>query len=419
MSKPDAAEGARGDTSDTGSPDPMRWAVLAGVWLIYSTFGMVAASLAPLVPPIIEDLAIGHTMMGAIFGAWQLVFIFAAIPCGSLLDRIGVERGLLLGTLAIAASALFRGMASSDWQMLLAVGVFGIGGPIVSTGAPKIIAQWFKGSERGLAMGIYITGPALGGVAALAFTNSLLMPLFDQDWRAVQWFWAGSAVGAGAIWFVLTLHPKLRGEPMGGTPRQQISQLRVVGELLQIRAVQVLMLMSVGIFAINHGLVNWLPEILRAKDLSAVEAGYWATIPTLFGLLGSLLIPRLATRERRHAILLGLCLASAMATICLQAGLGGTLVAGLLLQGIARSSMMTVAMLTLIETPKIGEARAATASGLFFSAAEIGGTGGPLLLGLLHANSGDFTSGLVFLTVVGLLLVGGTLYLKRVSQEAG
>ena len=30
-----------------------------------------------------------------------------------------------------------------------------------STGAPKIIAQWFKGSERGLAMGIYITGPVL------------------------------------------------------------------------------------------------------------------------------------------------------------------------------------------------------------------------------------------------------------------
>ena len=81
--------------------------------------------------------------------------------------------------------------------------------------------------------------------------------------------------------------------------------------------------------------------------------------------------------------------------------------------------MMTVAMLTLIETPKIGEARAATASGLFFSAAEIGGTGGPLVLGMLHASSGDFSTGLVFLTLVGIFLVGSTLYLKRVSQEAG
>ena len=98
MSKPEAGELKENTQQEVSPPDAMRWAVLAGVWLIYSTFGMVAASLAPLVPPIIRDLEIGHTMMGAIFGAWQLVFIFAAIPCGSLLDRIGVERGLLLGT---------------------------------------------------------------------------------------------------------------------------------------------------------------------------------------------------------------------------------------------------------------------------------------------------------------------------------
>ena len=415
MPKSQAAQSSRDEADHDSPPDAMRWAVLAGVWLIYLTFGMVAASLAPLVPPIIRDLEIDHTMMGAIFGAWQLVFIFAAIPCGSLLDRIGVERGLLLGTIAIAASAMLRGIADADWQMLIAVGVFGIGGPIVSTGAPKIIAQWFKGSERGLAMGIYITGPALGGVAALALTNSILMPWFDQDWRAVQWFWGGWVIAAGAAWFVLTLHPKLLVEARSSAERPKVSQLRVVRELLQIRAVQILMLMSVAIFTINHALVNWLPEILRAKDLSAVEAGYWATIPTLFGLAGSLLIPRLATRERRHTILLCLCFASVLATICLQAGLGTTLVAGLLLQGVARSSLMTVAMLTLIETPQIGEARAATAGGLFFAAAEIGGTGGPLLLGLLHAGSGDFASGLVFLTMVGFFLVGATLYLKRVG----
>lgn len=298
MSKPEAGELQISTQQDVSPPDAMRWAVLAGVWLIYSTFGMVAASLAPLVPHIIRDLEIGHTMMGAIFGAWQLIFIFAAIPCGSLLDRIGVERGMLLGTAAIAASAMLRGAATADWQMLVAVGVFGIGGPIVSTGAPKIIAQSFKGSERGLAMGIYITGPALGGVVALAATNSLLMPWFDNNWRAVMWFWAGCAIVAGTVWLLLSRHPKLRVEVKSKQQRQPVSQLSVVGELLQIRAVQIIMLMSVAIFAINHGLVNWLPEILRSKGLTAVEAGYWATLPTLFGLAGSLLIPRLATRER-------------------------------------------------------------------------------------------------------------------------
>ena len=43
--------------------------------------------------------------------------------------------------------------------MFVAVGLFGIGGPLVSIGAPKAIAQWFQGAERGFAIGVYITGP--------------------------------------------------------------------------------------------------------------------------------------------------------------------------------------------------------------------------------------------------------------------
>ena len=88
--------------------DSFRWLVLAGVWLVYATFGMISVGLAPLVPYIMRDLAIGYTMMGAIFGAWQLVFIFAAVPSGALMDRIGVRRGILVGTMIIALSALIQ-----------------------------------------------------------------------------------------------------------------------------------------------------------------------------------------------------------------------------------------------------------------------------------------------------------------------
>lgn len=389
--------------------------MLLGVWLIYCTFGMVVVSLAPLVPQITRDLAIGHTMMGAIFGAWQVAFIVAAIPCGALLDRIGVRRGLVLGTLAIAASALLRGLATDAVTMLAAVAVFGIGGPIVSTGAPKVVTQWFDGKARGLAMGIYITGPAVGGILALALTNSVLMPTFDGNWRAIQWVWAGCALTAGAIWMVVAAHPLMRSKDRISGGAARVSQLQVVGELLRIPAVRVLMFMSVGIFAFNHGLNNWLPEILRAKAMTAVEAGYWATVPTVIGLVGSLTIPQLATPERRYVMLIGLCAFAVLATLLLRADVGTLLVGGLVLQGIARSSLMTVAILTLVETPKIGEARAATASGMFFSAAEIGGAGGPLMLGLIHSASGSFVAGLNFLTGVTVLLLLGAFWLRAVT----
>ena len=100
-----------------------------------------------------------HSAMGSVMGAWQLVYIFAAVPCGVLLDRIGGRNALLIGALLIAVSAIGRSLAQDYWSLLLAVMLFGIGGPIISSGAPKVVAELFSGSQRGLAMGIYMTGP--------------------------------------------------------------------------------------------------------------------------------------------------------------------------------------------------------------------------------------------------------------------
>jgi len=403
-------------TASTGdAPSPFRWVVLLGVWLIYCTFGMTVVSLAPLVPQIMRDLSISHTGMGLIFGSWQLTFILSAIPCGALLDRIGVRNGLLLGTAAMALSSILRGYAFDLYSMLAAVAIFGLGGPIVSTGAPKLVTQWFRGRERGLAMGIYITGPALGAMLALSTTNSVLLPAFHQDWRTALLVWAGATLAAGAIWIVIANHPAMRArdEPKPSGPRP--TQMSVVRELLGLTSVRVLLVMSIGIFAFNHGLNNWLPELLRAKGLSAASAGYLAAFPTLIGLIGSLTIPRLATPERRYAMLIGLSAAAVLTTLMLRAEMGTLLVAGLVVQGIARSSLMTIAILALVENPSIGDKRAATASGMFFSAAEVGGAGGPLVIGAIYSATGGYEMSLTFLTVVTLVLLAGAVYLARIS----
>ena len=136
----------------------------------------------------------------------------------------------------------------------------------------------------------------------------------------------------------------------------------------------------------------------------------------MVGILASLTIPRLATPDRRFAILLSLCLAAAFASVLLQASSGPALTAGLVLQGLARATLMTVLILTLVELPGIGERHAGAASGLFFSAAEIGGMLGPLSLGLVYDWQGDFTLALIGLTVVALLLAVGSQRLKHLAR---
>lgn len=382
-----------------------RWAVLGGAWLIYFGFGVTVAAMAPLVQPILRDLGMSHSAMGAVLGAWPLVYVAAAMPCGALLDRAGPGRALFLAALIIAGSGLLRALAGSEATMFLAVAVFGFGGPLVSIGGPKLISIWFDDRGRGFALGLYVTGPALGSITALSLTNSVMMPLVDGDWRGVLLGYALFSFTAGFVWLAIARHPVARDVERRLAAETKLPQLRVFSHLLRLRAVQIVLLMSVGIFFFNHALNNWLPEILRTGGMDAATAGYWASIPTLVGIAGALVIPRLATPARQPAILLALFLCAGAASVLLHAPAGPFLATALILQGTARGTMMSLAILVLVSTRGVSKENVGAAGGLFFSAAEIGGVTGPLTVGALYDLTGGFAGALVMLTGVCVLLL--------------
>ena len=61
----------------------------------------------------------------------------------------------------------------------------GLGGPLISVGAPNLISIWFNECERKLAMGIYITGMALGGEHHCAFNHQFCDYALD-GWRLAE-----------------------------------------------------------------------------------------------------------------------------------------------------------------------------------------------------------------------------------------
>lgn len=400
------------------APHPARWLVLFGVWLIYCTFGLIASSLAPLVQRIETDLAMSHAAMGSVMGAWQLVFIVAAVPCGIALDRLGSRRALLLGALCIAASAWGRSAADGYAGLLAAVMLFGVGGPVISAGAPKVIADWFDGPSRGLAMGLYITGPAIGGVLSLTLTHPVLLPLFDGDWRPIFHLWAGAAAVAGGVWWLIAGLPVVRDLTAGRAAAAALPHREVLRALVRRPAVRLLLALGVGVFMLSHGLHNWLPEILVAGGMGTVEAGFWAAVPTVVGIAGALVIPRLATPARRIAILATLTVSLLLATVLLQVEVRGLVLLGLVLQGLARSTLMTVLILVLVELPRVDARSAGTATGLFFAAAECGGMLGPLGIGVLYDWTHGFAAGLDGFALIALaMLAGVSLLPRRIAAE--
>ena len=381
--------------------------MLAGVWLIYTCFGMAAFSNAPLVGPMTRDLNMSLGAMGTVMGAWPLVYIAMAVPAGALLDRFGVRPCLVVAALLMTASVALRAAADGFLMLFLAVALFGVGGPLVSVGSPKLISSWFQGKERGLAIGIYSTGPTIGAICVLSLTNSVLMPLTGQSWRLTLLAYAAMTAFAGLVWLMIGSHPAARARDTHGAHHSSWrSQLNVFSALLALRPVRIVLGVAVGMFMFNHTFNNWLPEILRHGGMDTVSAGFWASVPSLVGTAAALTLPRLATPGRRIAMLIATLLLAASAVLLIAFTDGAPLALGLCLQGVARGSMIPIAMLILMEADEVDSKVMGAAAGLFFTAAETGGVMGPMMTGWLADATGGFATGLVALSLICLFCAG-------------
>ncbi len=389
--------------------------MLAALWFTYTGFGMVNASMAPLITPICDDLGLSRSAMGLVLGAWAMVYIAAAIPSGTLLDRIGTPKGVAIGIFVIAASGFARAAAVDFFTLFIAVGIFGLGGPLMSVGAPKLISQWFDSKERGTAVGIYMTGPFIGSAISLASANSVFMPLFDDSWRLTVGAFAVVSLISGIVWLVVAREPETaagaRSESKGH------AGLREFAPLLRVPVVQTVLLIALAGFMFNHAISNWLAEILRSRGLDASSAGFWASMPTLVGIISSLTIPRFAVGKRRVDILTSLYVCVLVATLMLAFADGIGLYASLVLFGVARI-MGPILMLVLMEAPRVESRNMGAATGLYFTVGEIGGVIGPVLIGITADLTGGFQGGILLLAALAAYLFCMTFVLRRVLEKS-
>jgi len=240
------------------------------------------------------------------------------------------------------------------------------------------------------------------------------MPMTGNDWRSTLFVYAAMVAIAGVVWFAISsraagrLHdPK---QVSTGTIR---AQFQIFAKLLRLVTVRLVLLLAVGIFIFNHSLNNWLPEILRTGGMNPVEAGFWASVPSLVGTAAALTLPRFATGSRRIPVLLATVLLAAVATVLIAWASGALLGLGLIFQGIARGAMIPIAMFVLMETREVDASVMGAAGGLFYTAAETGGVLGPTLTGVLADATGGFLVPLMALTAVCLLCAVLVVLLKR------
>jgi MFS family permease len=362
------------------------------------------------VTAVSSDLDFSYSQMGFILGTWQLVYTVAAIPLGFLIDRIGTYKSLLLAVSVVSLSGILRSFAGSFESLVIFVGLFGVGGSMVSIGIPKVASTLFVGKERATATGIYSTGGTAGSIIALSLTNSVVIPLVGS-WRTAYLIY-------GLFGFLVAIVWLLRGRASQGTASQCVNSLSAgkIGwpEIKQALSRNVVLVVVIGIttFLVAHGLAQWLPTILQLNGMTAIEAGYAVSMVAVFMIFGSLMAPRLPywLGSKKLAICI-LLVIQGMSVLTISGVSGPVLWTVLALRGISGGFMPLLSMV-LMDLPEVGPARMGMVGGLFFAIGEIGGFGGPAMMGIFKDLTGTFLWGLVFLAAACEAMIIPTIFLR-------
>ncbi len=131
--------------------------------------------------------------------AYALTLAALLLTAGSLADLYGRRRFYLIGLVVFTLASLMCGLASDSLVLQLSRALQGVGGAIMFSVSLALLADSFRGKDRGVAFGVWgaITGlaVAIGPLVGGALTSGL-------SWRWI--FFVNLPVGLVAIGIVVT-----------------------------------------------------------------------------------------------------------------------------------------------------------------------------------------------------------------------
>ncbi|MET7495187.1 MFS transporter [Streptomyces sp900116325] len=149
-----------------------RWVVLVVLCLSLLLVALDATVLHVAVPAVTEDLRPSAVGLLWIVDAYPLVCASLLILFGTLGDRVGRRRILLLGYALFAVASGVAAMADSPGVLIAARALLGVGGAMIMPATLSILRQVFPDRrERAVAIGVWTavaavgaaTGPVIGG----------------------------------------------------------------------------------------------------------------------------------------------------------------------------------------------------------------------------------------------------------------
>ncbi|WP_235908442.1 MFS transporter [Halosegnis rubeus] len=368
--------------------------------LTYTSLMFCWFTLPAYLPTIRQELALTGTQAGLVAGAVPLVYIPLALVSGLVVDRVGAGRSLSVGLAIVAVAQMARSVAGGFPSLLAATLLLGVGATAITFGLPKLVSTLFPAGETGAASSLYLLCASAGTAGAFSVGRPILGPALG-GWRPLFLASGAVALGYAFVWVLVARTAVPEAETDSGFELASLTaDLRAI---LSNPALQLVVVLGVVYLSVLHGLQGWLPTILESRGMASGTAGQTATLLVVANAAGILTIPVLADRydARRVAVVCcGAAVAVGVATIA-RTGVGVALLAGIVCTGLGVGGLSPLVRAIPPELDGIGPRLTGVAVGFVFAGGEVGGFGGPVVIGALYDATGTYATGL------GLLCLGG------------
>ncbi len=184
-----------------------RWIGLIFISMSISLVIIDGTIVNTIFPTVIKALSISSTEVQWVQESYVLVFASLLLVWGSIADRIGRKRLLMIGILIFIAASVWAGLAPDANGLILARVVQGVGGSMVLPTTLSLVNANFQGKERGIAFAVW--GSTIGGMVALGPVLGGWLASYETLWGLDGWQWAfminlpiGLIVVSGLWWYV-------------------------------------------------------------------------------------------------------------------------------------------------------------------------------------------------------------------------
>ena len=176
----------------------LRWLIVVALLLAAVLNYIDRSVLGLLAKTIQDDLHINDQQYATVINCFLVAYTLAYLLSGRIVDKLGVRLSLALFIGWWSISNALTGLAQSVRSLSVFRFMLGLGEAGGFTASPKAISEWFPASERGIAVGLYSVGGAVGATIAPILVATIAL---NYGWR---WVFAVSPVFAG-LWLTVWL----------------------------------------------------------------------------------------------------------------------------------------------------------------------------------------------------------------------